>query len=133
MTHQWGPGRAARSLPREPRFAPKERTDRLTALLSGCVTGEDKVTSFGRLMARKAGFGHRLIHRFTVRELSESPAAGRGVLSGILDHELNISGRPRNERLFPAKDFVVLRRRHVTIGQPGNHCAIRERKLSFPI
>ena len=58
-------------------------------------------------MAGKALFGHRLVDRFVVCEMSKSPAAGRGVLSEVLDHELNIRGGTGNERLFPHKDFVV--------------------------
>jgi hypothetical protein len=43
--------------------------------------GEDKIPSFGRLMARKAGFEHRLVGRFAVFKLSEPPASRRGVFS----------------------------------------------------
>ena len=43
------------------------------------VTGEDKVASFGLLVAGKAGFHERLVGRFAVVEVSESPAARRGV------------------------------------------------------
>ena len=43
--------------------------------------GENKVASFGRLVAGKAGFEHRLVGGFAVLiELSEPPAACRGVL-----------------------------------------------------
>jgi hypothetical protein len=42
--------------------------------------GEDKVLSFGRLVAGKAGSEQRLVDRFPVFELSEPPAAGRRVL-----------------------------------------------------
>ncbi len=50
--------------------------------VSGCVTGEDKVASFGRLVAGEAGFVHRLVGRFAIFiKLSETPAARRGVLS----------------------------------------------------
>jgi hypothetical protein len=95
--------------------------------------GKDKVPSFGRLVARKTGFVHRLVGRFAVFELTEPPAAGRGVFSGVLDHQLNINGGPGNERLFTVKDFVVFLRRDVTPGQPDNNCAVRERKPFFPI
>jgi hypothetical protein len=49
--------------------------------LSGlrCVTGEDKVASFGRLVARKTGFERRPGIRFTVFELSKPPATRRGI------------------------------------------------------
>jgi hypothetical protein len=44
-----------------------------------CVTGKDKVASFGRLVAGEAGFVHRLVSRFAVRKVSEPPAARRGI------------------------------------------------------
>src|SRR5438876_12097351 len=75
--------------------------------VSGGVTGEDEVASLGLLVAGKAGLHERLVARFAVHEVSESPAARRGVLCRVLDHELNVRGRPGNERLGPAKDLVV--------------------------
>ena len=51
----------------------------LRLLVSGRVTGEDKVASFGGLVAGEAGFVHRLVARFAVRKISKSPAARRGV------------------------------------------------------
>src|SRR5262245_52555349 len=50
-------------------------------LPSRCVTGEDKVASLDGLVARKAGVVHRLVGGFAVVEVSEPPAAGRGVFS----------------------------------------------------
>jgi hypothetical protein len=43
--------------------------------------GEDKVATFDRLVTREAGFEQRLVGRFAVFELSETPPAGRGVSS----------------------------------------------------
>src|SRR5580698_1276530 len=74
---------------------------------SGCVAGENKVPSFDRFVARKAGFGRRLVDRFAICKLSESPAASRSILLRVLHHELNINGRPSNEGLFTAKHFIV--------------------------
>ena len=47
----------------------------------GCVLCEDKVASFDRLVAGEAGFELRVVVRFSVLELSETPAARRGVFS----------------------------------------------------
>ena len=47
-------------------------------------------------------------------EVTEPPASGRGILFRVLDHKLNVRGRPGHERLGIAKDFVVFRRRDVT-------------------
>src|SRR5262249_4017086 len=46
---------------------------------SGGVTVEDKVASFDDRVAGKAGVVHPLVGGFTVVELSEPPAVGRGV------------------------------------------------------
>jgi len=43
--------------------------------------GEDKVASFGELVAGKAGHVYRLVGGFAVVNLREAPAAGRGVFS----------------------------------------------------
>jgi len=40
---------------------------------------EDQVPNFDRLVARKAGFQERLVGRFAVIKLSETPAARRSV------------------------------------------------------
>ena len=56
------------------------------------VTGEDEVAIFGRQVAGVAGFVQRLVAGFAVREVGESPAAHRGVLFRVLDHELDIHG-----------------------------------------
>jgi len=66
-------------------------------------------------MAGRACFEQSLVARCTVFvEMSEPPASGRGVLLGVLDHELNVRGRPGNEGLGTAKDVVVFLRRDVT-------------------
>src|SRR5262250_926362 len=49
-------------------------------LRSGCVPGEDKVASFGLIVAGKAGTHKRLVARFAVFEVSEPPTARHGVL-----------------------------------------------------
>src|ERR1035437_5485775 len=95
--------------------------------------GEDKVASFGRLVAGEAGFVDRLVGRVTILEVTEPPAPPPGVLFLVLGHKLNILGGPGNERLGAAKDFVVFLRRDVIPMQRDNDCAVRERKLSFPI
>jgi hypothetical protein len=56
--------------------------------------GEDKVASYDMLVAGEAGFVHRLVGRFAVFELTEPPAACRGVFSRVLDHQLNVNGGP---------------------------------------
>src|SRR5580704_3512960 len=88
---------------------------------SGCVAGENKVPSFDRFVARKAGFGRRLVDRFAICKLSEAPASGGGVFLRVLYHELNVNGRPRDERLFTPKHFIVFLGWNVAPGQPGNN------------
>ena len=44
------------------------------------VMSEDEVAVFGRFVAREAGFVQRLVTRFAVLEVTESPASRRGVL-----------------------------------------------------
>ena len=73
----------------------------------GRITGEDKVGGFGRLVAGEAGFVLRLVGRLAAGEVPEPPAAGCGVLFGVLDHDLYIDGRAGNESLDAAKHFVV--------------------------
>ena len=63
------------------RLVEAEQLDDGMAFALGRVLGEDKVPSFDRLVAGEAGFKQRLIRRFAVFELSESPAARRGVFS----------------------------------------------------
>src|SRR6266852_488935 len=98
-----------------------------------CVTGEDKVTSFGLIVTREASFHQSLVARFAVFEVSEPPASRRGVLCGVLDHKLNVRGRAGNERLRSAKDFVVFLRWDVTVVQSRNDCTVRERNLALAI
>ncbi len=54
------------------------------------VMRKDQVAIFGQRVARKAALVHRLTIRLAVGELSEPPAASRGVFCRVLDHELNI-------------------------------------------
>ena len=63
------------------------------------VTGEDIVAILSRLVAGEAGLVQRLVARFAVREVGESPAGGRGVLLRVLDHELDIHGGTGDEGL----------------------------------
>jgi hypothetical protein len=56
------------------------------------ITREDEVAIFGRQVAGVAGFVQCLVASFAVREVGESPAARRGVLFRVLDHELDIHG-----------------------------------------
>jgi hypothetical protein len=51
----------------------------LRLLVSRCVTGEDKVASFGGLVAGEAGFVHCLVGGFAIGKISKSPATRRGV------------------------------------------------------
>ena len=46
---------------------------------SGCVTSENEVAVFGRLVTGKTGFVGRLVGRFAIIELGEAPAACRSV------------------------------------------------------
>ncbi len=72
-------------------FGSAIETTRAAPLLR-CVMSEDKIASFNRFVARKASFELRRVVRLAVFELRETPAARRGVLSRILDHELNVRG-----------------------------------------
>src|SRR5271165_4699711 len=83
---------------------------------SRCIMGEDKVASFDRLVAGKAGFKQRRVRSFAVFELSKPPAAGRGIFFRVFDHKLNVRGGSGHERLGTAKDFVVLFGRDITPG-----------------
>jgi len=101
--------------------------------ISRCIAGEDKVGSLCLLVAGEAGLHECRISRFTVLEMPEPPASGCRVLRRVLDHELNVCGRSRNERLHFAKDLVVFIRRDVSVMQSGHDCAVRERELAFAI
>ena len=81
---------------------------------------EDKVARSLRV-AGEAGFHQSVVaNRAVFVEMTEDPAARRGVLFGVLDHKLDVRGGPRNERLGAAEDFVVFVRRRVTPVQGGN-------------
>ena len=98
-----------------------------------CVTGEDKVARFDLIVAGEAGFHERLVARFAVLEVSETPTARCWVLFCVLDHKLNVRWGAGYERLGLAKDFVVFLRRHVTVMQSGNDRAVWERELPFAV
>src|SRR5262245_35190335 len=66
---------------------------------SRCVACEDEVASSGEVVAGKARFQQCLVAGFAVFEMTESPAARRGVSTRVLDHELDVRGRPRDEGL----------------------------------
>src|SRR5208282_1765465 len=93
---------------------------------------KDKVAPFGLLVAGEAAFHKRRVARFAVREVTEPPAAGCGVLGRVLDHKLNVRRGAGNKRLSLAKDFVVFLRRDVTVMQSCNDRAVREWKLPCP-
>jgi len=95
---------------------------------------KDKVLSFSRLVAGKAGFYHRLPDRFTVVELSKPPASRRGIFFCVLDHKLNpVLGWAGHKRLLSAKGLVVFLRRVIAPGEPGDDCSVWERNLPFSI
>src|ERR1700730_7279985 len=99
---------------------------------SRCVTVEDKVASFDGLVARKAGFLHRLAGWFAVIKFGEAPAARRAVFSCVLDHELNpVLGWPGHIRLEMAKGFGAFLQRVVTPSEAGNDGAVRVRERPF--
>ncbi len=99
----------------------------------GCVMREDEVTSLDLIVAGEAGFHERLVAGLAVFEVSEPPAARRGILRRVLDHKLNVRGGAGDERLGSAKDFVVFVRRDVTVVQSGNDRAVREWKLPLAV
>src|ERR1700730_12846441 len=100
---------------------------------SRVIMVEDKVARLDGGVAGKAGVVHRLAGGFAVVELSEPPAVGRGVFSGVLDHELNSVLRwPGYEGLGMAEGFAAFLQRVVTPGEPGNDGTVRVRKLPFP-
>ena len=60
------------------------------------------------MVTRKAGFHQCVAARLGVVEMTKTPATGGRVLLLVLDHKLNaILWCARDERLSPAKDFVV--------------------------
>src|SRR5215831_19863624 len=91
------------------------------------ITREDEIASLGGLVTGKTGLVQRLVSRFATGEVGESPAASRGVLLRVLDHELNIHGGTGNERSEAGagkaarQDFVVLCRRRFIPMQRGNN------------
>jgi putative iron-dependent peroxidase len=89
---------------------------------------EDKVASFDRLVAGKAGFEQRRVRRFAVFELSKPPATGRDIFFRVFDHKLNVRGGSGHERLGTAKDFVVFLGRDIT---PGEACDVRAKRMDL--
>jgi hypothetical protein len=76
-------------------------------------------------VARSARFEQRLAERFPVSvEMSESPAAGSGVLFRVLDLYLNVCVRAGDKGLLAPKDLVVLIRRNVLVVQSDDDCAV---------
>src|SRR5690349_11066769 len=94
---------------------------------------EDEVTTLGDLMTGKAGLVHRLGCRLAVVELGKAPAAGRGELRGVLDHELDaVLGLARHGGLRGAEGLRALRQRVVAPGETGDDAAVRIRELALP-
>src|SRR5689334_18761773 len=54
------------------------------------VAREDEVAILDGQVARVAGFVQSLVAGLAVPEVGETPAVGRGIFFGVLDHELNI-------------------------------------------
>src|SRR5271165_581143 len=102
---------------------------------SRCVTGEDIVAILHRRVAGEAGLVQRLVARLSAFKVSESPAARRGVLLCVFNHELNIHGGPDYERLrageWAGQDFIVVFRRNASPMNSGNNGAVWERDRSF--
>ncbi len=57
--------------------------------------------------------------------MPELPAARRRVLFRVPDHELNVCMAAGNERLYAAKDLVVLIQRHVAVVQSGGRRGVQ--------
>src|SRR3712207_3385586 len=80
---------------------------------SGRVACEDVVARRDGLVAGKAGVERGIVGGLALLiELGVPPAARRGVLLRVLDHELEVPGRrvAGDERLFAAEGPVVLLR-----------------------
>src|SRR5262245_42515730 len=63
------------------------------------VAGKDIIAVFCGFVAGEAGFVQGFVAGSAVREVSVSPTTAPGILLRVLDHELNVHGRPGNERL----------------------------------
>src|SRR5262245_40538021 len=102
--------------------------------MSARVAREDQVALGDGRVAGKALLDHGLAGRLAIIEMLESPAAGRGVLLRILDHELDAVLRGAgDERLRTAKGLVVLLVRHVAPGDAGNDGAVGEGERALAI
>src|SRR5262249_54805987 len=106
-------------------------------ILLRCVMGENEIVIFGRLMTRETGLHQLLVAGFAVGEIAETPATGGGVFLGVLDHELHVHARTRDERLNSGagesfgQNFVVIRRRDLVPVQRRNHASVGKWKLAF--
>ena len=98
--------------------------------------GEDIVAIFRRGVAGEAGLMQGFVARLSVLKVGESPAACRGVLLCVLDHELNIYGGADKERLsarkFTGEGVVVVFRRDTSPMNRGNDGAVREGAACLP-
>jgi hypothetical protein len=63
------------------------------------VAGKDIIAVFCGFVAGEAGFVQRFVAGSAIREVGVSPTTAPGILLRVLDHELNVHGRPGNERL----------------------------------
>src|SRR5580658_6974413 len=97
------------------------------------VTGKDEVTAFDGHVAAKAAAQAGSIDRFAVVELGESPAAGRRVFFGVLDHKLYVGGVSRHERLLMAKHLVVFLGGDILPGEARDDGSVWKRKLTLTI
>src|SRR5262245_16183188 len=120
------------------RFAlrPPSSVTATTLSVSGCIAGEDEVALADGLVAGKARLhGGRRTWFAVLIEGRVPPAASRGVLLRVLDHELEVElrGGAGHERLGTAEGLVVLLRRDVAPGDAADDRAFGERELSSPI
>src|ERR1700761_409644 len=94
-----------------------------------CILSENEVVSLVALVAWKATLHRVRAGRFSVwGEGAETPTASRRVLFRVLDHELNVGGLARSERLLLAENLVVFGIRGVSVVQGGDDSAVGERK-----
>src|SRR6516164_4455604 len=95
--------------------------------------GEDVVLSFERLVTTKTVLERRFVCGLAICRVREPPAAGRGVLLGVFDHELNVRRGTSNKRLGAAEGLVVYLRRNILPMYCCNDRAVGEWQCSFPI
>ena len=58
-------------------------------------------------MAGEARVVLRRVRRLPVDESAEPPAARRGILLGVLDHDLNHGGGPRHEIVVESRQRIL--------------------------